>query len=157
MSKKDKFFNKVKLGEKESKITAAAISEKHLITGEVNGTVTCYEILNKKVNPVKEQSGKNKIDKILIPPNRKIAFILTGGEVILGNIPSFSNYKQLIKKDVADMYINTDDPQILTIFLKQLLLLCVLWVLQVSLPGKKWRTETVTQLIETESSTLFTI
>ena len=111
MSKKDKFFNKVKLGEKESKITAAAISEKHLITGEVNGTVTCYEILNKKVNPVKEQSGKNKIDKILIPPNRKIAFILTGGEVILGNIPSFSNYKQLIKKDVADMYINTDDPQ----------------------------------------------
>jgi len=48
----------------------------------------------------------------LIPPNRKIAFILCGGEITFFNLPSLSYFKTLIKdKNSADIFINIDDPK----------------------------------------------
>ena len=113
MSKQDKFFTKVKLGSSETKITAINIWGTNLITGDEKGVLITYEISEKKkLVEVNRTNLKNKIDKIIIPPNRKIAFVLSGGEVIYYNLPSLSYSKSLVKdKNVADMYINTVDPK----------------------------------------------
>ena len=112
MSKQDKFFTKVKLFEKEVKITASAISDKLLITGDNGGTITSYKIIDRKLDRVGEHSLKGKMDKILIPSNRKVALILSGGEIHVGDLPKFENFKQIIKgKDNIDVYLNIDDPQ----------------------------------------------
>jgi hypothetical protein len=113
MSKQDKFFTKVKLYEEESKITAIEISEKMLVIGYENGILSCYEIKDgNKLFKTNQQNLKNKIDKIIIPQNIKIAFILTGGEIYIADIPTLGNFKPLIKaKDFCDIYINKEDPQ----------------------------------------------
>ena len=113
MSKQDKFFTKVKLYEEESKITAIEISEKMLVIGYENGILSCYEIKDgNKLLKTNQQNLKNKIDKIIIPQNIKIAFILTGGEIYIADIPTLGNFKPLIKaKDFCDIYINKEDPQ----------------------------------------------
>ena len=113
MSKQDKFFTKVKLYEEESKITAVEISEKMLVVGYENGILSCYEIKDgNKLFKTNQQNLKNKIDKIIIPQNIKIAFILTGGEIYIADIPTLGNFKLLIKaKDFCDIYINKEDPQ----------------------------------------------
>ena len=112
MSKQDKFFTKVRLETKDAKLTAVNIYGTNLITGDANGFITTYEITDKKkLNQVAQKSLKSKIDKILIPPERKIAFILSGGEVYFYNLPSLSFSKSLIKdKNAQDIYINVDDP-----------------------------------------------
>ena len=112
MSKQDKFFTKVKLDSKDTKITAVNIIGTNLITGDANGNITTYEITDKrKLNQVAQKTLKGKIEKILIPPERKIAFILSGGEVFFFNLPSLSYSKSLIKdKNASDIFINTDDP-----------------------------------------------
>ena len=97
MSKQDKFFTKVKLFEKETKITASAILEKILITGDNGGTITSYKIIDRKLDRIAEHSIKGKIDKILIPSNRKIAFILSGGEIHVADLPKLDNFRQIIK------------------------------------------------------------
>ena len=113
MSKQDKFFTKVKLYEEESKITAIEISEKMLVIGYENGILSCYEIKDgNKLLKTNQQNLKNKIDKIIIPQNIKIAFILTGGEIYIADIPTLGDFKPLIKaKDFCDIYINKEDPQ----------------------------------------------
>lgn len=113
MSKQDKFFTKVKLNEEESKITAVEISEKMLVIGYENGILSCYEIKDgNKLFKTNQQNVKNKIDKIIIPQNIKIAFILTGGDIYIADIPTLKNFKQLAKtKDICDIYINKEDPQ----------------------------------------------
>ena len=112
MSKQDKFFTKVKLFEKETKITASAILEKMLITGDMGGVITSYKIIDRKLDRIAEHSLKGKIDKILIPSNRKIAFILSGGEIHVCDLPKLDNFRQIIKgKDFIDIYLNIDDPQ----------------------------------------------
>ena len=51
------------------------------------------------------------MEKILIPPERKIAFILSGGEVYFFNLPSLSYSKSLIKgKNGSDIFINVNEP-----------------------------------------------
>ena len=112
MSKKDKFFTKVRIDEKEEKITAVNIFETNLITGDVNGNLMTYKIQDKKkLQPTAKKSLKNKIEKILIPPNKKIAFVLSGGEVFYCNLPSLSTIKSLIKeKNIVDIFLNIDDP-----------------------------------------------
>ena len=112
MSKKDKFFTKVKIGTLDPKLTAINISGKHLITGDVNGFLTTYEIGDKKLIQVKQVSLKNKVDKILVPPNKKIAFILSEGEIYFYNLPTLSFSQLLIKdKNYSDIFINIDDPK----------------------------------------------
>ena len=112
MSKKDKFFTKVRIDDKEEKITAVNIFETNLITGDANGNLVTYKILDKKkLQQSARHTLKNKIEKILIPPNKKIAFVLSGGEVFYCNLPSLSSVKSLIKeKNIADIFLNIDDP-----------------------------------------------
>ena len=113
MSKHDKFFTKVKLGSNETRITAVNIIGTNLITGDEKGTIITYEISDKKgLVQLSKTNIKNKIDKILIPPNKKIAFVLSGGEITFFNLPSLSYFKTLIKdKNCADIFINIDDPK----------------------------------------------
>ena len=112
MSKKDKFFTKVKIGSLDPKLTAINIFGKNIITGESNGNLTTYEIGDKKVVQVNQKQLKNKIDKILIPPNKKIAFVLSEGEIFFYNLPSLSFSQLLIKdKNYSDIFINIDDPK----------------------------------------------
>ena len=112
MSKKDKFFTKVKIGSLDPKLTAINISGKHIITGESNGNLTTYEIGDKKLTQVCQKQLKSKIEKILVPPNKKIAFVLSEGEINFYNLPSLSFSKSLIKdKSYSDIFINIDDPK----------------------------------------------
>ena len=112
MSKKDKFFTKVKIGTQDIKLTAVNISGKHLITGQSSGELTTYEIGDKKLIEVSQKSLKKNIDKILIPPNKKIAFVLCEGEIYFYNLPSLSFSQLLIKdKNYSDIFINLDDPK----------------------------------------------
>ena len=112
MSKKDKFFTKVKIGTQDIKLTAVNISGKHLITGQSSGELTTYEIGDKKLIEVSQKSLKKNIDKILIPPNKKISFVLCEGEIYFYNLPSLSFSQLLIKdKNYSDIFINLDDPK----------------------------------------------
>ena len=113
MSKQDKFFTKVNLFTNDTRITAINIIGTTLITGDEKGVINTYEINDKKgLVSLSKTNLKSKIDKILIPPNRKIAFILCGGEITFFNLPSLSYFKTLIKdKNSADIFINIDDPK----------------------------------------------
>ncbi len=82
MSNQNKFFNKKKLDTKNVTITAVNISGINLVTGDEKGVLSVYEISkSNKLVPVKEINLKSKIEKICVPPNRKIAFVLAGGDV----------------------------------------------------------------------------
>ena len=84
-----------------------------LVIGYESGLLSCYEIKDgNKLFKTNQKNLKNKIDKIIIPQNIKIAFILCGGEIHIADIPTLDNFKLLIKsKDFYDIYINKEDPQ----------------------------------------------
>ena len=113
MSKQDKFFTKVRLWTSDTKLTAVNIVGTNLITGDEKGQINTYEISDKKkLLPVAKANLKGKIEKILIPPNRKIAFVLSGGEITFYNLPNLSYFKSLLKdKNASDIFINIDDPK----------------------------------------------
>ena len=106
----EKLFNKTKLATKEINITAVGISGRNLITGESNGTLRVFEIKQKQFLSISETKLESKIDKICIPKNRKIAFILSGGDVYFINLPQMDSPQQIFKsKDIANLYVNLDD------------------------------------------------
>ena len=114
MSNKDKFFTKVKIGEIPGKITAVDISKKFLVVGTFNGDIYSYEISDKlKERKNTSIPSKAKIDKILIPPNNSFAFILSGGDIYLTQIPNLNIKQEPLNKDkkILDIYLNIDDPE----------------------------------------------
>ena len=111
MSNQNKFFNKKKLDTKNVTITAVNISGMNLVTGDEKGVLGVYEISkSNKLVPVKEINLKSKIEKICVPPNRKIAFVLAGGDVYYTNLPKMDNTQALFKtKDITNVFINKED------------------------------------------------
>ena len=116
MSKQNKFFNQKELDTKNAKISSVSsvnISGKNLITGDEKGNLRTYEISeDNKLNLSKEVNLKSKIEKICIPENRRIAFILSGGDIHYTNIPNMDNTKALFNsRDIVGLYLNKDDPK----------------------------------------------
>ena len=106
----EKLFNKTKLATKDINVTAVDITGRNLITGESNGTLRVYEIKQKQFLSISEAKLKSKIDKICIPKSRKIAFILSGGDVYSVNLPQIGSPQQIFKsKDIANLYVNLED------------------------------------------------
>ena len=53
---------------------------------------------------------ESKIYKIWIPNNRKIAFILSEGDLYFVNLPQINSPQQIFKsKDITNLYENLDD------------------------------------------------
>ena len=109
MSSTNKFFIKKSINPKEgniSGITAVNICDRHLITGDEKGNVVTYEFgQNDILNKIKETNLKSRIEKILVYPNRKLAFILVGGEVYCVKIPLMQNVQSILKtKDTVNIF-----------------------------------------------------
>ena len=111
MSSQNKFFNKKKLDTKNVNISAVNISGMNLITGDEKGALCCYEISkSNRLVLVKELNLKSRIEKICVPPNRKIAFVLAGGDVHFTNLPKMDNFQSLFRaKDITGVFINKED------------------------------------------------
>ena len=114
MSSTNKFFIKKSINPKEgniSGITAVNICDRHLITGDEKGNVVTYEFgQNDILNKIKETNLKSRIEKILVYPNRKLAFILVGGEVYCVKIPLMQNVQSILKtKDTVNIFFNNEE------------------------------------------------
>ena len=117
MSNRNKFFNKKNIDPKNSNITsitAINICDKHLITGDEKGNLITYEFSqNDTLNTIKELNPpfKSKVEKIIVHATRKIAFVLSGGEVYYVKIPLISVAQPLFKaKDIINVFLNKDEP-----------------------------------------------
>ena len=114
----EKLFNQIKLESKKANITAVNIIGRNLITGENNGTINVYEIKKNKLLPVSEAKMQSKIEKICVPPDQKVAFVLSGGNVFFINVPKIENPQPLFQgKEIADIYFNCDDKKYKNMFL----------------------------------------
>ena len=116
MSSKNKFFSKKNIDPKDANITgitAVNISDRNLITGDEKGNIVTYEFSkNDTLIEVRKEnlSQKAKIDKIIIHPSKKNAFVLVGGEVFYANLPSLSKLAPLFKsKDFVNIFVNNED------------------------------------------------
>ena len=108
----EKLYTQKKLETKKENITAVDIFERNLLTGDDQGKLTLYNIKTDNLTIIKETKFHSKIDKICIPPTRKIAFIQSGNEIFFVNIPKIDNPQSLFKiKDVEHFYLNLDDPK----------------------------------------------
>ena len=115
MSSQNKFFIKKKIDPNEggvAGITAVNICDKYLITGDEKGNLCTYEFgSNDKLNKIKDTSFKSKIEKILVHPSLKAAFVLVGGEIYYIKLPSMQAIQTLFKsKDIINAFLNKDDP-----------------------------------------------
>lgn len=117
MSNRNKFFNKKNIDPKNSNITsitAINICDKHLITGDEKGNLITYEFSqNDTLNTINELNPpfKSKVEKIIVHATRKIAFVLSGGEVYYVKIPLISVAQPLFKaKDIINVFLNKDEP-----------------------------------------------
>jgi hypothetical protein len=113
MSKQDNFFTKVKIDDKDLKITAVNIFGNDLIVGDITGGLYNFRIKDKqKLTLVNKVTLKSKIEKILILSHINTAFVLSGGEVSTYILPNLGSKNALIKdKNIADIYINDDDKE----------------------------------------------
>ena len=59
---------------------------------------------------VNQKQLKNKIEKILKTPNKKISFVLSEGKIYFYNLPSLS-FSQSLIKDKNYSVINIDEPK----------------------------------------------
>ena len=115
MSNQNQFFIKKNIDPKEggiSGITAVNICDKHLIVGDEKGNLISYEFgTNEKLIKIKSLNYNGaKIDKILVLPSRKVAFVLANNDLFYVKLPSMEKVQNLIKKDAINAFLNSDDP-----------------------------------------------
>ena len=117
MSNQNKFFNKKNIDPKNSNITsitAVNICDKHLITGDDKGNLITYEFSqNDTLNKINELNPpfKSKVEKIIVHATRKIAFVLSGGEVYFVKMPLMQIVQPVFKaKDIINVFLNKDEP-----------------------------------------------
>ena len=111
-------FTQKKLDTKNANITSVNISGKNLITGDDKGNLIIYELRKDKLNLVNELKVNSKIEKICIPKKRKIAFILSGGDIFFMNLPKGENLRALFNsKDIANIYLNFEESKYENMFM----------------------------------------
>ena len=115
MSNQNKFFIRKNIDPKEGNIlgiTAVNISDKHLVIGDDKGNLISYEFgTSERLIKIKSLNHNNsKIEKILVPPLKKMAFALANGELFYVKLPTMDTVQSLIKKDTINAFLNNDDP-----------------------------------------------
>ena len=118
MSSQSKFFIQKNIDPKEgniSGITAVNITDKYLITGNGEGILTTYEFGQDKLTKIQDCKFNSKIEKILVPPNRKYVFVFAGNDVYVVQIPLMKDPSSIYKKEkekeqVIGAFLNKDDP-----------------------------------------------
>ena len=114
MSSQSKFFTQKNIDPKEgnlSVISAVNMNDKYLITGNENGVLVSYEFGQDRLYKNQEITFKSRIEKILLPPSIKVAFVLVGGEIYYVQIPLMKEITSLFKKEtVTAAFLNNDDP-----------------------------------------------
>ena len=111
-------FTQKKLDTKNANITSVNISGKNLITGDDKGNLIIYELKKDKLNLVSELKVNSKIEKICVPKKRKIAFMLSGGDIYFMNLPKGENLRALFNsKDIANIYFNFEESKYENMFM----------------------------------------
>ena len=109
MSEKN-MFSKKKLAAKSSNITAVNIYEKNLITGDDKGNIIIYQLKKSELKIIKEFKLESQIDKICISFDKKLAFILSGGNIFYINLLILDELKPFLQtNDVAMGFVNLED------------------------------------------------
>ena len=86
-------FSKKKIGTTNLNITAVNIYGKNLIIGDDKGNIIIYQLKKSEVKTLKEFKLDSKIEKICIPFDKKVAFILSDGDVYYINLKTLNNPK----------------------------------------------------------------
>ena len=103
-------FSKKRLGAKNINITTVDIYDKNLIIGDDKGNIIIYQLKKSELKTLKEFKLESKIDKICISHDKKIAFILSGGNVHYISLLKLEELKPLLQSnDIALIYVNLED------------------------------------------------
>ena len=103
-------FTKKKLGAKSSNITAVNIYEKNLITGDDKGNIIIYQLKKSEIKLIKEFKLESQIEKICISHDKKLAFILSGGNVFYINLLKLEELNPFLQtNDIAMAFVNLEE------------------------------------------------
>ena len=103
-------FSKKKIGTTNLNITAVNIYGKNLIIGDDKGNIIIYQLKKSEVKTLKEFKLDSKIEKICIPFDKKIAFILSDGDVFYINLKTLNNPKPIFDSNqIKFLYVNLED------------------------------------------------
>ena len=103
-------FSLKKIGAKSSNITAVNIYEKNLITGDDKGNIIIYQLKKSEIKKIKEFKLESQIEKICISYDKKLAFILSGGNIFYITLLILDELKPFLQtNDVAMIFVNLED------------------------------------------------
>ena len=105
-----KMFTKKKLGATSSNITAVNIYERNLITGDDKGNIIIYQLKKSELKTIKKFKLESQIEKICISHDKKIAFILSAGNIFYISLLILDELKPFLQtNDIVMAFVNLDD------------------------------------------------